>query len=84
MTVNKLFYDLAEKMFKEYNEVAMEYEIQPFYTVDEVAVVLEDNITEDDAARLEQDDFARMALAGFISALLLQAIDDEGYDATAH
>lgn len=60
-------------MFKEYNDIAMDYELQPFLVVDEIAIVLEENLTEDDCNRLEQDDLARMALSGFIAGMLVSA-----------
>lgn len=87
------FNRLAKLMFKEYNEVASEYEVGGFHSVDEVVIVLTDNMTEDDCMRLEQDDLARMALAGFIAAMMTAedmkntfvVLDgEEGGDETTH
>lgn len=64
---------IAEQIFEEYNAIAADYDIAPFLNIDEVEQTLIDNITEDDAVRLEEDEMARMALGGFIAALMTTA-----------
>lgn len=79
-----LYARIAQLMFEEYNLIAASYAIEPFHNADEVEKVLLENITEDDAARLEDDDLARMALSGFIAALMISGaenvMDDGGPD----
>lgn len=76
-----IYRDVAEMIFTEYNDLASEYQLAPFENIEEVEQSLVENITEDDAARLEDDEMARMALGGFLAGLMMQAtIFMEGAD----
>lgn len=68
-----VFKRVACDMFDEYNVIAQEYGIEEFHSVEEVQTTLEGNLTEDDCARLEQDEMARMALSGFVAGLMTAA-----------
>jgi hypothetical protein len=68
-----VFKKVSKMMFEEYNEIALEYEIEPFQNLEEVEETLEANLTKDDCLRLEDDEMARMALSGFVAGIMMAA-----------
>ena len=63
---------VANQIFNEYNAVSANYDLPPFDSQDELEIVLRDNIDQDMIDELVEDSDGRMALAGFLSSLMIE------------
>lgn len=63
---------VANLIFNEYNEVSALYDLPHFDSQDELEVILRDNIDDHMIDELAKDELGRMALAGFLSSLMVE------------